>query len=192
VLALLHLEILLGERQLALRALERVRQRAHRVDAVELVAEGVGAGLGLRLRALAESGGGVVAGVALLEAGEDRLEGALADLTLAGAREDERSFAVALEQALALERVEERFEVERRIEVPLLLQVPHPVLGLFWIAAGRQQELIPDPHQVDAGEDLADQLGIEVLVAVSHAPSSCHGSVRDATQASEHRVSGIK
>ncbi len=168
VLGFLDLEVLLGELELALRALEGVGQRAHRVDAVELVAEGVGPRLGLRLAAVSGGARGVVAGAALLEAREDRLEGALADLALAGAGEHQRPLPVALEEPLALEPGEERLEVDRRVEVALLLQVAHPALGLLRVAAGREDELVPDPHQVDPRQDQADQLGIEVLVAVAH------------------------
>ncbi len=64
VLGLVDLEILLGEVQLADGSLEGILNRAAGVDAVEVVAELVGAGLRQALDALAVSLSRVIAGAA--------------------------------------------------------------------------------------------------------------------------------
>jgi len=63
---------------------------------------------------------------------------------------------------------EERLQVDRLVEIPLLLQVPHPVLGLFRVAARGEEKLVPDALQVEVGEKPLDQLGIEMEVPVPH------------------------
>ena len=110
----------------------------------------------------------MVAGVPLAQIREDRLERAAPDLALAGAGEHPRPLPVALDQPLALELVEEGFEVERRIEIALLLQVPHPAHRLLGIAPGGEHQMVPDPHQVEPGQDRTQQVGIEVEVTVPH------------------------
>src|SRR6202011_4215443 len=74
----------------------------------------------------------------------------------------------AAHQVLFLERGEELVEVELLRQVALALQVAHPVHRLLDIAAGGQDQLVEQPQQVEAGEDPADQLRVEVEVLVAH------------------------
>ena len=75
---------------------------------------------------------------------------------------------VAFEQALLLELGEERLEVDRLVDVALLLQVAHPLHGLFGVARGGEQQLVEEAHEVDPRQHLAQQVGVEMEVAVAH------------------------
>ncbi len=137
---------------------------------MEVVAELIGPGLGQALDALARLARRMVAGRRARQAGEDLLESALPDLALAAAGELELALAIALDQVLLLERGEEAVEIDLLGDVALLLQVAHPLHRLLDVAARGQHQLVEQPQQVEAGEELPDQLGIEVEVLVTHGP----------------------
>src|SRR5690606_35408905 len=90
-------------------------ERARDVEVVDVVAEGVGARLGLALVAAPGEGGLVVAAGALAELREDLLERALAEAADGPGRDgEEAGLLVALEVAAVLELLDEVAE-------------PHPV-----------------------------------------------------------------
>ena len=83
---------------------------------------------------------------------------------------------IALDQVLLLERGEEARQVDRLVDVALLLQVAHPFHRLLDVAARGQDELVEGAQQVEPGEELAQQLGVEVEVAVAHGTAAAQAA----------------
>src|SRR5581483_9619630 len=100
--------------------------------------------------------------------GEDLLERRATQAALAGSREAELPLGAAADELAFLELRHERLEVDRRVDHPLALQALHPLEGLLDVAAGRQQQLLEEAHEVHPLQELLQELGVEVGVAVPH------------------------
>ncbi len=118
---------------------------------------------------------------------EDLLERGAADPPLARGRERELPAAVLDDLAL-LELLAELLEIDARIDHAALLEVLHPAERLLDVAARLEDELEEELDQLLVSQELAEQVGGEVLVAVAHhlprasaprqAPADCSKSDR--------------
>ena len=170
VLGLVDLEVVLGQLEGPLGALQGVVQRARRVQVVEVVAEAPRPGLRQPLDPFAGRPHRVVAGARVGEPGEDVLEGAAPDAPLAGDGQLQAALFVPSDQAPILERGEEPFEVHALVEVAAPLELAHPLHRLLRIAARRQDELVEQAQQVELRQKRAEELRVEIAVAVPHPP----------------------
>jgi hypothetical protein len=89
-------------------------------------------------------------------------------VALAAGRELEAALAVPRHQVLVFQGGEEGVQVQILGEMALLLEVAHPLHGLVDVAAGGQDELVEQPEQVEPGEDLLNQLGVQIDVLMPH------------------------
>src|SRR5439155_15945026 len=122
--------------------------RTERIEIREVVAELVGPGLREPLAALARDRRAVVAGRARLERREDLVQRVLADALLALGRHLE-ALGRALDLAGLLQQLLEVGEPELLVEESVLLaEVLHPAQGLVDVAAGLEQQVAVDLHQL--------------------------------------------
>src|SRR5690606_30927845 len=174
---LVDLEVVLGEREVAeAGAAEGVREGAGDVEAVDVVAEGVGAGFGEALVALAGERGLVAAAPALAEVGEDLFEGALPERALALRGDVGGSgLLVALDEAAVLERLDEVAEAHLVVrQAVLVVELGEPAEGLVGVAAGMVEELL---EEVEEAVERRDVLAVAVLVPLGVAEKHGNRSV---------------
>src|SRR5215471_1891328 len=149
MLLLEHLEVLLGDADLVDAVIaHRLAHRRQRVEIRKVVPELVGTRLREPLPALAGDRRTVIADRAGLERVEDLVERILADALLALGR-DLETLGGALDLAGAFEEFLEVGHAELLVEEAVLLaELLHPAQRFLDVAAGLQQEVAIDVHQL--------------------------------------------